>query len=122
MGTYRTERVGRLVQEKIGALILEGRIKDPRVHPFLSVTRVEVSRDLAFADVYISNVRENGSLARAVEGLQSAAGFIQTELASFMQIRKIPRLRFHADSGVREGFDIVKKIEELTGDRDAGQQ
>jgi ribosome-binding factor A len=120
MGAYRTERVGRLVQEKIGALILEGRIKDPRVHPFLSITRVEVSRDLAFADVYVSNVRENGSLARAAEGLQRAAGFIQAELASFMQIRKIPRLRFHADSGIREGFDIVKKIEELAGDRDAG--
>jgi ribosome-binding factor A len=121
MGAYRTERVGRLVQEKISALILEGRIKDPRVHPFLSVTRVGVSRDLAFADVYISNVRENGSLTRAVEGLQSAAGFIQAELASFMQIRKIPRLRFHADSGIQEGFDLVKKIEELAGDKNAGQ-
>jgi ribosome-binding factor A len=119
MGTYRTERLGRLVQEKIGALILEGRIKDPRVHPFLSITRVRVSRDLAFADVYVSNVRENGGAG--VEGLQRAAGFIQAELASVMKIRKIPRLRFHPDSGVREGFEIVKKLEELAGDRDAGQ-
>jgi ribosome-binding factor A len=121
MGAYRIERVGRLIQEKIGALILESRIKDPRVHPFLSVTRVQVSRDLSFADVYISNVRENGSLTKSVEGLQSAAGFVQAELASFMQIRKIPRLRFHPDSGIREGFDIVKKIEELAGDKNAGQ-
>jgi ribosome-binding factor A len=121
MGAYRIERVGRLIQEKIGALILESRIKDPRVHPFLSVTRVRVSRDLSFADVYISNVRENGSLTKAVEGMQSAAGFVQAELASFMQIRKIPRLRFHPDSGIQEGFDIVKKIEELTGDKNAGR-
>jgi ribosome-binding factor A len=122
MGAYRIERLGRLVQEKIGALILEGRIKDPRVHPFLSVTRVRVARDLAFADVYVSNVRENGGAGRAVEGLQSAAGFIQAELASSMKIRKIPRLRFHPDSGVREGFEMVKKLEELAGDRDAGQR
>jgi ribosome-binding factor A len=121
MGAYRTERLGRLVQEKIGALILESRIKDPRVHPFLSITRVRVSRDLAFADVYVSNIRENGSIVRAVEGLRSAAGFIQAELASFMKIRKIPRLRFHPDSGVREGFEIVKKLEELAGDRDGRQ-
>jgi ribosome-binding factor A len=120
METYRTERVGRLVREKIGALILEGRIKDPRVHPFLSVTRVQVSRDLAFADVYVSNIRENGNDNKAVEGLQSAAGFIQMELASFMKIRRIPRLRFHPDSGVREGFDIVKKIEELAGNQAGG--
>ncbi|MDR1444372.1 MAG: 30S ribosome-binding factor RbfA [Treponema sp.] len=115
MGEFRTERIGRQIQQKIGALILEGRIKDPRVHFLLSITRVRVSRDLAFADVYVSNVREHGSLARAVEGLQNAAGFIQTELASFMRIRKMPRLRFHADAGIREGFDLVKKIEQLTG-------
>jgi ribosome-binding factor A len=114
MAEYRIERVGRLIQEKIGALLLEGRIKDPRVHPFLSVTRVRVSRDLAFADVYISNVRENGNITRAVAGLQSAAGFIQGELAACMRIRKIPRLRFHPDNGIREGFDLIKKIETLT--------
>jgi ribosome-binding factor A len=115
MGAYRTERIGRLIQERIGVLILEAKIKDPRVHPFLSVTRVRVSRDLAFADVYVSDVRERGGIARAVEGLQSAAGFIQTDLASLMRIRKMPRLRFYADTGVREGFDLVKKIEQLTG-------
>ncbi|MDR0670443.1 MAG: 30S ribosome-binding factor RbfA [Treponema sp.] len=115
MGTYRIERIERMVQEKIGALILEDKIKDPRVHPLLSVTRVRVSRDLAFADVYVSNIREHGNTGRAVAGLQSAAGFIQTELASFMRIRKIPRLRFHPDTGIREGFDLVKKIEQLTG-------
>jgi ribosome-binding factor A len=115
MGEFRTERIGRQIQEKIGALILEGRIKDPRVHFLLSITRVRVSRDLAFADVYVSNIRERGGLARAVEGLQSAAGFIQTELASFMRIRKIPHLRFHADTGIQEGFDLVKKIEQLAG-------
>lgn len=113
MGEYRIERVGRLVREKISALILEGRIKDPRVHPFLSVTRVRVSRDLSFADVYISNIRENGNITKAVGGLQSAAGFIQAELAAFMRIRKIPRLRFHPDTGIQEGFDLVKKIETL---------
>jgi ribosome-binding factor A len=101
------------MQEKIGALILEAKIKDPRVHPFLSITRVRVSRDLAFADVYVSNIKDRGGLTRAIEGLQSAAGFIQAELASIMRIRKIPRLRFHADSGIREGFDLVKKIEQL---------
>jgi len=54
-GSLRIERVGRLIQEKLGALIVEGKIKDPRVDAFLSVTRVEVSRDFTFADVYISH-------------------------------------------------------------------
>ncbi|MDR0315437.1 MAG: 30S ribosome-binding factor RbfA [Treponema sp.] len=113
MAEYRTERLGQLIQEKISALILEGKIKDPRVSPFLSITRVNVSRDLSFAEVYVSNIRATASIERGAEGLQSAAGFIQSQLGAAMRIRKIPHLRFHADTSIREGFDLVKKIEGL---------
>ena len=113
MGEFRSERVGRLIQEKIGALIVEGKIKDSRVNPFLSITRVSVSRDLAWAEVYVSTFKPQGNLGRGVQGLQSAAGFIQAQLASQMRIRKTPRLRFHEDSSIKEGFEIVKKIEDL---------
>jgi ribosome-binding factor A len=114
MGEFRTERLGQLIQEKISSFILEGRIKDPRVTSFLSITRVNVSRDLSYADVYVSNIRESSNLERGAEGLQSAAGFIQSQLNAVMRIRKIPHLRFHADTSIREGFDLVKKIEKLT--------
>jgi ribosome-binding factor A len=116
MPEYRLERVGRLIQEKISALILEGKIKDPRVNSFVSITRVSVSRDLEWADVYVSHIRADSGRGRGVEGLQNAAGFIQSRLGLSMRIRKIPRLRFHEDSGIREGFDLVKKIEGLTKD------
>ncbi|MDR0584074.1 MAG: 30S ribosome-binding factor RbfA [Treponema sp.] len=115
MAEYRTERLGHLIQEKISSLVLEGKIKDPRVSPFLSITRVSVSRDLSFADVYVSNIRAAAGIERGAEGLQSAAGFIQSQLGAAMRIRKIPRLRFHPDMSVREGFDLVKKIEGLGG-------
>jgi ribosome-binding factor A len=116
MAEYRIERVGRLIREKIGALILEGKIKDPRVNSFLSITRVSVSRDLSYADVYVSHIRADSGCGRGVEGLQNAAGFIQTQLAAALRIRKIPHLRFHADTSVRDGFDLVKKIEGLMGE------
>jgi ribosome-binding factor A len=114
MAEYRIERVGHLVQEKLGALIVEGKIKDPRVDSFLSVTRVEVSRDLSYADVYISGFKSPKALAKGVEGLQSAAGFIQSQLARQIRLRQTPKLRFFEDTGVREGFDLIKKIEELS--------
>jgi ribosome-binding factor A len=120
MAEYRTERLGRLIQEKISGLILEGKIKDPRVTSFLSITRVQVSRDLSFADVYVSNIRETANVAKGAEGLQSAAGFIQAQLGAAMRIRKTPRLRFHADLSIRQGFDMVKKLESLTGQGEAG--
>jgi len=114
MAEFRTERLGQLMQEMISALIMEGKIKDHRVSSFVSITRVNVSRDLSFADVYVSNIRESANIERNAEGLKSAAGFIQSQLGTALRIRKIPRLRFHADTSIREGFDLVKKIEELT--------
>ncbi|MDR0596943.1 MAG: 30S ribosome-binding factor RbfA [Treponema sp.] len=112
MYEYRKERVGRLIQEKIGALIVEGKVKDPRVDPFLTITRVRVSRDFAYADCYVSSYKSAG-LAAGVEGLRSAAGFIQSQLARTMRIRQTPRLRFHEDQGIREGFEMTRKIEDL---------
>ena len=116
MSEFRTERVGKEIQEKIGALIVEGKIKDPRVNTFLSISRVKVSRDLSWAEVYVSTFNPAKSLARGVEGLQSAAGFIQSQLAREMRIRTTPRLRFHEDLSIQEGFEIIKKIEDLTID------
>jgi len=101
-----------MIQEKIGSLILEGKIKDSRVSAFLSITKVDVSRDLSYADVHVSDIR-GGNSEKSTEGLQSAAGFIQSQMASSMHIRKIPRLRFHVDKSVGEAFDLIKKIEGL---------
>jgi ribosome-binding factor A len=111
--------VGQLIQEKIGALTTIGRIKDPRVNPFLSVSRVQVSRDLSWADVYISTFKGETNLAKGVVGLQSAAGFIQSQLSGEMRIRQTPRLRFHVDPSIREGFEMVKKLEDLSQQDDA---
>jgi ribosome-binding factor A len=122
MSEYRTERLGRLFQEKISSLLLEGKIKDPRVSSFLSITKVGVSRDLSFADVYVSNIRAEADIGRGAAGLQSAAGFIQAHLGNALRIRKIPRLRFHADSSLREGFDMIKKIEGLVESADENKE
>jgi len=113
MSVLRNERLGRLIQEKIGALIVEGKIKDPRVNPFLSVSRIRLSKDLSWAEVYISTFKPETNLAKGVLGLQSASGFIQAMLAKEMRIRQTPKLRFHEDPGIREGFDMIKKIEDL---------
>jgi ribosome-binding factor A len=113
MSEYRLERIGRLIQELIGSLIVEGRIKDPRVDTFLSISRVKVSGDLSFADVFVAGYKTPEELATGITGLQSAAGFIQAQLNAGMRIRQIPRLRFHEDTGLRESFDMIKKIEGL---------
>jgi len=122
MADFRTERLGRQMREMIGALVLEGRIKDPRVSPFVSITRVEVSRDLSHADVYVSNIRAGANIAQCAEGLQSASGFIRSKLGDALRIRKIPNLRFHADASAREGFDMIQKIGGLMGEIGEGAE
>jgi len=112
MPKFRPVRVGQMLQEIIGSLILEGKVKDNRVSPFLSITKVDVSNDLSYADVYVSDIRGK-NIEKGAEGLQSAAGFIQSQLGAVMNIRKIPRLRFHADTSIGVSFDLIKKIEGL---------
>jgi ribosome-binding factor A len=113
MPNYRGERLGKLIQEKIGGLIVEGKVKNYRVDSFLSITRVDVSNDLSFADIYVSSFKSEEGLLRGVDGLQSAAGFIQAKLSSLLRVRQTPRLRFHADNGPREGFALNKKIDDI---------
>ena len=113
MTSIRSERLSHVIQEKISSFILDGRIKDKRVSAFLSITRVDVSGDLSYADVHVSDVRGK-NIERGVEGLQSAAGFIQSQLGQVTRMKKLPKLRFHADMSVGEGFDLIKKIEKLT--------
>jgi ribosome-binding factor A len=110
---HRLERIGILIQEKIGTFIVEGKIKDPRVSSFLSVTRVSVSKDLTWADVYVSTFRSETNLENGVAGLQSAAGFIQKEMSRQIHIRQTPKLRFHADLSLKEEFELIQKIEEI---------
>jgi len=116
MAEFRTERLGRQIQEMIGALVLEGRIKDPRVSPFVSITRVDVSRDLSYADVYVSNISDRANIGQCAQGLQSAAGFVRSRLREALHIRKIPALRFRADASIREGFEMVRKLGQLAGE------
>jgi len=109
----RTIRIANLIQEMIGSFIVLGEIKDPRVNSSLSLTRVEVSRDLSYADVFVSSYDSIKVLEKGVAGLQSAAGFIQSRLAKNMRIRQTPRLRFHCDTGLKEAFKLNRKIDEL---------
>ena len=55
MGQFRLQRLGEQLREEIATMILRHEIKDPRVNEFLSVNRVEVAADLAYAKVYVSS-------------------------------------------------------------------
>jgi ribosome-binding factor A len=113
MSELRNKRLEAQIQEEIGALIVQRKIKDPRVTAFISISRVEVSGDLSQAKVYVSSFETEDRIESAVEGLSSATGFLQGFLGKKLHIRTIPHLVFKADTAIKEGFDVTQKIKGL---------
>ena len=113
MSQYRMDKLGNQLREEIARLIMRHEVKDPRVNEFLTINRVEVARDLSFAKVYVSSFLDDASLNRGVEGLQSAAGFIQSTIAKKVSIYRFPKLTFVADFSMKEGYKMVQKLTSL---------
>ena len=122
MPSDRPDRVGREISLIISEMVGNGRIKDPRVDRLLSVSSVQVSRDLGSAVVRVGGFLAEAELQATVEGLQSAAGVIQAEINRRLHIRLTPRLRFVADYSIREGFRITQKLKELVPDGDGNEE
>jgi ribosome-binding factor A len=92
--------------------ILSNRLRDPRVHSWVSVTDVEVTPDLSFARVYVS-VLEADQRDTAMEVLKGAAGFVRRELAGRLGMREIPEIRFVLDTSIETGArveDLLRKL------------
>lgn len=113
MGQYRIQRLNDQLRDEISNLILKGEVKDPRVSNFLSINRVEVTTDLGYAKVYVSSFLPDNQVEKGVNGLNAAAGFIQREIAKKLRIRQFPKLQFLVDSGMKEGFSMVQKLNQL---------
>lgn len=113
MDDIRKSRIENEIKEKLSQMIARGEIKDPRIGTLTTISRVDVTRDLSFATIYVSSLFEGDSLSRIVSGFKSASGFIRTELARRLSLRHMPELRFVADESVSESFYMVRKLETL---------
>ncbi len=118
MGQFRLQKLGEQIREEIASMLLKHEIKDPRVNEFLSINRVEVVADLAYAKVYVSSFLDDKSVERGVEGLNSAAGYIQSCVAKRISTYRFPHLTFVADFSMKEGYKMVQKLDALTKERE----
>ena len=113
------QRLDSQLRDEISSLLLRGEIKDPRVSNFLSINRVAVSSDLSYAKVYVSTFLSDAQLEKGVDGLNNAAGFIQSSIAKKLRIRKFPKFTFVIDKGMKEGFHMVQRLTELEKESEA---
>ena len=108
----RLKKVESLIQREIGYLISQNKIKDPRIDSMMTVNRVQASKDIAYAKVYVSSFLNDAKNKKAVDALNNAAGFIQKMLSKKMKTRHTPKLTFIYDTSFKEGFRINKIIED----------
>ena len=105
----RNQRLGNQVLRTLNELV-RFETKDPRLK-LISLTAVELSRDLSFARVYFSLLDPNGDPAEVKEGLERASGFLRGKLGREIKIRHVPELRFSHDDSAAEAQRISSLIE-----------
>ena len=113
----RSRRVGEQMQRLLGEVLLRD-VKDPRVDG-VSITAVEVSRDLSHATVWYSLLDPAADPAPAGEALTRAAGLIRGKLGRAMYIRHVPALHFRHDESVARGARLSELIDRaVAADKD----
>jgi ribosome-binding factor A len=106
----RTRRVGEQMQRELAALIRD-EVKDPRVG-MVTVSAVEVTRDLAHAKVFISMLGDAETRDASLAALNKAAGFLRHELGQRMLTRTVPQLRFVYDESIERGSRLSALIDQ----------
>jgi ribosome-binding factor A len=113
----RHERLGNQVLRSLSELI-RFETKDPRLSD-VSLTAVDLSRDLSVARVYFSLLDPDQDPAPAEEALRHAAGFLRHGLGKALTVRHIPELRFEHDDSAADAMRISELIDRAVGDEDA---
>ena len=106
----RTERVADYLQRELAALV-QHELRDPRIG-MVSITGVNVSRDLGHAKVYYTALDSDSSeeASETTEALNRASGFLRSALSRDSSMRSVPQLRFYFDSSVGRGRHMEELI------------
>ena len=107
----RIQRVNQLIREEISHLI-QRELKDPRLG-FVTVTEVDVAKDLRSAKVYVSVLGSEAQWQASLEALESARGFIRNWLVPRLRLRAVPHLTFHPDRSMSHAAHIQTVLEGL---------
>lgn len=110
----RHVRVGEEIKREVSVIIAK-EVKDPRLG-MISITDVDVSRDLSFAKVYFSMLGTEEERNKTLEGLTRARGFIRSELAKRLRLRHTPEVSFHFDGSLEQGAKMDALLKALQVD------
>ena len=108
--THRIHRINGMIRSEISKIILED-LKDPRLAGLISITSVNTSPDLENSKVYVSVMGDKLQQKMAIEGFESASGFLRKELKSRVTWKRIPNLEFHLDDSIEKAAHIAELLQ-----------
>lgn len=103
----RLQRIADRIRQELSEMLLR-EINDPRLKQIF-ITDVDVDRELAYADIYVSAVEGAIRSKEILAGLESASGFLRRALAARVELRAFPQLRFHWDP-TPENADTIERL------------
>ncbi|MCK9534980.1 MAG: 30S ribosome-binding factor RbfA [Pseudomonas sp.] len=108
----RTQRIGDQIQRELAVLIPQ-EVRDPRLG-FITITGVDVSRDISHAKVFITVMGENSAevIKENLDVLKDTAGYLRMLLGKAMKLRSVPSLHFHYDASITRGALLSSLIEQ----------
>lgn len=112
MNNKRINRISEEIRKVVSNLLFNG-LKDPRINHMATVTSVEVTRDLSFANIYISVLGDDLEKENTILGLESAKGFIRKEIGNRVDLRHVPEPKFHLDESIENAMHMAKLIDEI---------
>ncbi|MEX2367189.1 MAG: 30S ribosome-binding factor RbfA [Pseudohongiellaceae bacterium] len=116
----RLEKINDLLKREL-ALLIQNEVRDPRVG-MASITEVRVSRDLSYADVYVTILGKSDAsqAAESMAALNRAGGFLRSLVAKNINLRTTPKFKFIFDDSIARGQHLSSLIDEaLARDRNS---
>jgi ribosome-binding factor A len=114
--TRRPDRVAEAIREEVATFLAEG-VKDPRVVGLVTVTGVDVTRDLRHAKVYVSILGSESERSATLDGLASVASHLRSRIGRALRLRLAPEIAFKLDQSVAHAARIETLLAQLHDER-----
>ena len=121
MAVNRTDRLNSLLKEVISEVIKKD-VRNPHVTELVTVTRVQITKDLRHAKVFISVIGTEQDKFETIEALNSAAGFIAVQSSHKVVMRYFPELKFKLDDSVDKHMRIEELLNQISKERETRPQ
>ena len=107
----RSEHLEKSLIREINNIIYR-KINDPRIK-FVTITRIKVSSDLKYADIFVTIFNDTDQQKKALKGLKNATKFIRGELGKDLKLRYVPNIKFIIDEDLEHQYKLLEIITEI---------